>query len=1072
MKKEIVHKLGFFSASIVTAIFLIATMYSLGAQEHVHDASCGYQEVVVGHDCNHIHDKTCGYIEAKQEIPCNQQCRDIDDDGIIDHSETCAYRPAIIGQFCLHVHDETCGYVVQQEGHPCMYNQVKENPVVYSNEVTTYDQLNTAINSATGTKENPTVISLGGNTIVLSNYISVTNKHILIENGRLTFDDTSVDNLNRQIVFDIYQSTVSFRDVTIEGNNFTFSKLFNVEGDLTLTGNTTIQNMNFTKAIIFGTGNSSNIHLESDVCIQYCGDTTTYASYIELSYGAKLYINGATLDGPGATSKTDAIKCSSTAKTQDVFISSVMIQNFSTGISTNDGVLIEDAMIKNVNIGISLNYVGAIVDFRNGIIQDCLFAAIRANDGNFIMSGGTITNCTTDTQYTKYAAIYILGGNIQLEGGKIVNNVANGIYAIGGSMVISGDIEISGNKIGIHAVATAILHMTGGKVINNDDGVYLPNISSKMYFGGSAQIHDNKDGDLYLPSDNETNKNINIIQDFTSPAKIVVTSLTPLTQGETFMVAFPDATYHDGQLVGDEIKYFSSSDSNYQVTNKDNTLILEYNDPYKSVSFVTNTTQELEDIKVLKGSTITQPTLQNTGYTLEGWFSDASYIKPWNFTTDVIDKDIILYAKWTPIEYHITYLLHGGNMTNNPTTYTIETPSFAINQPTMTGYTFVGWAYDNTVKQNITIQKGSIGDKILEAKWKINTYTVQFNSNGGSVIASQTIEYGKKVTKPNDPAKEDCIFIGWYLDENCTQAWNFENDTITSNLILYAKYQNKVKVPTSSVASNTKVTIGTLVELSTATSGASIFYTIDGSVPSKNSYLYNGPITINEDTTLRVIAIKDGYIDSDTVTFVYRVSGEVTVDVKVSGDGNIQVPKEEKIIAAVLEDKDYQALKSGQDILIVLKCETIAMTESALEPLLVQNHQVGQFLDISIFKQIGDHQEQVTKLRQPIDIVIQVPDQLLPDKAVQRTYSLIRIHDDEQTLLPDKDTVLETVTVESDRFSTYVLLYKDEVVNENIDIIRPSIDTSDTSQNSISYILSMFISFMGIIYVHKKERYY
>ena len=66
------------------------------------------------------------------------------------------------------------------------------------------------------------------------------------------------------------------------------------------------------------------------------------------------------------------------------------------------------------------------------------------------------------------------------------------------------------------------------------------------------------------------------------------------------------------------------------------------------------------------------------------------------------------------------------------------------------------------------------------------TYTVTFNTNGGSAVSEQKIETGNKATKPSDPSKTDYKFIGWYTDEALTKEFSFDT-AITSNITLYAK---------------------------------------------------------------------------------------------------------------------------------------------------------------------------------------------------------------------------------------------------------------------------------------------
>ena len=70
------------------------------------------------------------------------------------------------------------------------------------------------------------------------------------------------------------------------------------------------------------------------------------------------------------------------------------------------------------------------------------------------------------------------------------------------------------------------------------------------------------------------------------------------------------------------------------------------------------------------------------------------------------------------------------------------------------------------------------------------SYTVTFNSNGGSAVKAQTVKNGAKASKPADPTKSGYLFKGWYSDKSLTKAFNF-NSTVRSNLTLYAKWEKK-----------------------------------------------------------------------------------------------------------------------------------------------------------------------------------------------------------------------------------------------------------------------------------------
>lgn len=64
--------------------------------------------------------------------------------------------------------------------------------------------------------------------------------------------------------------------------------------------------------------------------------------------------------------------------------------------------------------------------------------------------------------------------------------------------------------------------------------------------------------------------------------------------------------------------------------------------------------------------------------------------------------------------------------------------------------------------------------------------TVKFASRGGTEIADQIVQYGEKLTQPEEPIREGYRFTGWYIDIDLTERWNFETDKVQGNMTLYA----------------------------------------------------------------------------------------------------------------------------------------------------------------------------------------------------------------------------------------------------------------------------------------------
>lgn len=115
--------------------------------------------------------------------------------------------------------------------------------------------------------------------------------------------------------------------------------------------------------------------------------------------------------------------------------------------------------------------------------------------------------------------------------------------------------------------------------------------------------------------------------------------------------------------------------------------------------------------------------------------------------------------------------------------------------PTARGYIFEGWYKENSCLNEWNFSSDVVtSDITLYAKWSlepvVNKYTVTFNANGhGSAPASITnVEEGSRIAKPADPSASGYIFGGWYKEKECVNAWNFNTDTVTANITLYAKW--------------------------------------------------------------------------------------------------------------------------------------------------------------------------------------------------------------------------------------------------------------------------------------------
>lgn len=67
--------------------------------------------------------------------------------------------------------------------------------------------------------------------------------------------------------------------------------------------------------------------------------------------------------------------------------------------------------------------------------------------------------------------------------------------------------------------------------------------------------------------------------------------------------------------------------------------------------------------------------------------------------------------------------------------------------------------------------------------------TVRFAPRGGSEVPAQSVQYGEKITRPQDPTRDGYAFDGWFADIDLTRPWDFETDTVKANMTLYAAWK-------------------------------------------------------------------------------------------------------------------------------------------------------------------------------------------------------------------------------------------------------------------------------------------
>lgn len=180
------------------------------------------------------------------------------------------------------------------------------------------------------------------------------------------------------------------------------------------------------------------------------------------------------------------------------------------------------------------------------------------------------------------------------------------------------------------------------------------------------------------------------------------------------------------------------------------------------------------------------PVPTKEGHTFLGWFLDLNYET--NIVGNVPDKlKFTLYAKWEVNSYTIYFNTNGGTAISEQTHVYGSTISAPI-PPTKEGNDFFGWYLDEELSQAFEFTTMPAGDLNLYAKWEVQSFTITFDSKGGSVVNPITAAYGSPITEPNQPEKVGYNFLGWFLDEEYTTLFEFTTMPLNGAKV-YAKWE-------------------------------------------------------------------------------------------------------------------------------------------------------------------------------------------------------------------------------------------------------------------------------------------
>ena len=373
-----------------------------------------------------------------------------------------------------------------------------------------------------------------------------------------------------------------------------------------------------------------------------------------------------------------------------------------------------------------------------------------------------------------------------------------------------------------------------------------------------------------------------------------------------------------------------------------------------TITFDTDGGSEVASITQDYGTAITKPAdPTKTGYTFAGWSEEIPDTMP--------AENMTVKAQWKINQYTITFDTDGGSEVASITQdygTTIAKPT----DPTKTGYTFDGW--DKKIPGRMPAENMTV-----KAQWKINQYTITFDTDGGSEIAPITQGYGTTIAKPTDPTKTGYTFAGWYTDAACTNAWNFGSNMLADHdMTLYARWvRNAVRKATitGSVELGNRPAVGAVVELvlgnrkiAAATTDANGVY----SFQTVETGLYN--IVAAKDGKTRTALVNVDSAGSYTVDMIVLpgtdVSFEVRIEMPATPPAAGSEPKADvsKTTVGGLDAVADKYAESGKKVALLLTItpKTAEEVDAAVRAA-IEERSAGQkieFVDMTLSKSVDD----------------------------------------------------------------------------------------------------------------------
>lgn len=324
----------------------------------------------------------------------------------------------------------------------------------------------------------------------------------------------------------------------------------------------------------------------------------------------------------------------------------------------------------------------------------------------------------------------------------------------------------------------------------------------------------------------------------------------------------------------------------FEMPAKDTTIIAKYSINKHTITYYDRNNNVIKAFEHNCGSEVAQQdtTPKEKGYTFKYW-SDKKDGSEVTFGFTMPDADSVLYSVWETNKYNLTLKANEGTISETETEKSWEKDfGTVVSKPvdddelSRMGYTFQGWAdkADATAANVVWGFQMDDHDTTLYAVWKINQYTLTFETNGGSTIDSIKQDFDSEVTVPADPTKSCYTFEGWYDNDEFNNEVSIPTKMPAQNVTFYAKWniieKNVTFMSDDAEYSSSVVACGTTVEAPKD--------------PAKEGYTFQGWATDEAGKNVATVPFEMGSNDTtfyaiwtiNAYTLTFNTDGGSTID--------------------------------------------------------------------------------------------------------------------------------------------------------------------------------------------------